>query len=227
MGIKAVHRDLPGCLPIRGAGVIHEAVPDWYRICRGKMGSVFNYAKKGHIAYVVLAGRWSLYTRNTRLGETGDRGEVFIGIGEDDERSSERSQQIFKKRMRSTIAGLVKSGKKIIIFGQVPNIGFDPGRCLYLPGYLDIDYAGCKPLDKAHALENIAFTNKVLAMIAKSYPEQVLFLEAGKVFCPEDKCIYISDKTPYYGDSNHLLAAGSHFLIDHYSAQLREFIQGG
>lgn len=225
MELKGIYRFIGGCVPIRGASVIHENVPGWFGSCKGKMNTVFKYALKDQIDVVVLAGRWSLYTRNTRLGESGARGNVYLGAKASDERSSKRSMQVFREKMNSTIKKLVENGKKIVVFGQVPNLGFDFKRCTFRPGFLNLEYAGCNQLSRDEAIQVVAGSNKVIADIAEQYPYHVLYIDPVEAFCDQDECISVDSGVPLYSDSNHLIYGGSKRVIEKFSRPIKEFLE--
>lgn len=212
-GIRGVQEGNNGCLPILNASVNHGQLLNAYARCRYKTRKTFNKVlDEEEIEVVILAGRWSLYTRNTRLGENGSRGKVYLGTSPDDERSSKRSKTIFKYRIESTVKSLLEKGKKVILIGQAPNIGFDVRRCLFSPGFHGLDYAGCTPSTTEAIKQNLEFTNDVLAHVAKRY-DDVLFIDSEVAFC-DGECTFRQDNRVLYLDSNHLVYPGAMMVLE-------------
>ncbi len=224
IGLKGVYKLNAGCPPIRGVKIMHEAVPLWQAFCAANNKSWFKYAQEERIKLVVLAGRWAWYTSSNYLGSTGSMPQIFLALSPEDERNDQRSKLLFETKMESTIEQLVKKNKKILIFGQVPDIGFDVKRCLFTPKLLHLEYSGCSPVSVSESMENIAFTNKILNQIAMKYPENVLFLDSSLAFC-DDECIYIKDDIPLYRDSNHLTFSGSVYIVQKFADEISAFIR--
>ncbi|MEZ5503684.1 MAG: acyltransferase family protein, partial [Halioglobus sp.] len=223
LGVKGRFRVANGCPPIMGATVIHLAFPAWSGVCDRSRNISFREARKEQFDVVVLAGRWSLYTNVTRLGVTGSQTELFLGMSPDDERNPQRSQFVFRTKMESTIRDLVNNHKKVIVFGQVPDIGFEVKRCLFRPNFFNLELAGCSLLTTREMKDNIAFTNETLQHIAQEFPGQVLYLDSSLAFCQPD-CEYMQGDIPLYTDNNHLAYSGSLKVVQQFSGEIERFI---
>ena len=223
MGIKGEKKVTLGCPPIKGVTISDPASPKYSRNCAGSRKNVFNFIQKEEYEVVILAGRWALYTNLNWRGDARIVSQRFLTSSPQDEMSQDRSRFLFRKAMDDAIRELVEDGVKVIVFGQVPDIGFDITRCLFRPDYLSFDVAVCSPVEFEELKENLAFSNEVLEAIAKKYPEDVMFLDSSLAFCNAE-CVYLDGNMPLYKDDNHLLHSGSIRVVQKFSNEIKTFI---
>ena len=160
------------------------------------------------------------------MGEVGNKGNIYLGTALDDIRSQERSEEIFKATVKATVQKFTSADKKVVLFGQVPNIGFDVTRCLFSPPMLENLFGDCQPSSKKDVLENQSFTNAILQRIAES-DSNVLFLNGLVPFEREGGYKYIEDNHILYSDSNHLIYEGSMISVRYYKDQILDFLNDG
>ncbi|CAA0106143.1 O-acetyltransferase OatA [Halioglobus japonicus] len=223
-GTKSVFKVINGCPPLPDATIIHSLAPIWQYVCASQNKASFKFAKEDRFSVALLAGRWTLYTQVEQMGVIDSNPPIHLGFGPLDERSFEHSMAVFEKTMEAAVSELVKAQKKVIVFGQVPELGFDIERCLFTPDYLDLDYIGCAAHDANTVRQYTEASSNVLRKIASKYPDSVLFLDSSDAFCDE-QCIFLEDNTPLYRDENHLTYSGSLRVIEYHRDAITEFLK--
>jgi peptidoglycan/LPS O-acetylase OafA/YrhL len=222
-GTRSTFKVVNGCPPLPDATIIHTDAPLWGQICASQTRSSFNFAKDDRFSAVLLAGRWTLYTQVVQLGEVDSNPIIHLGFTAGDEHSFEHSMAVFEETMSAAIGELVEAGKKVIVFGQTPELGFDIERCLFTPDYLDLQYAGCAVQEVNAVRKYTEASNQVLKTIADNYSGNVLFLDSTDAFC-DQQCAFLEDSTPLYRDDNHLTYNGSLRVIDYHSDAITTFL---
>ncbi|WP_353644250.1 acyltransferase family protein [Mesorhizobium sp. WSM2239] len=222
---KGLARSINGCIPMLGGSVIHERNSKWFQSCTQRVSRALKFAVEDQDAkVVVLAARWSLYASNIRLGESASKGRLFLGTTADDERSNKRSETVFRYRMLGTVKRLVDAGKKVVLIGQVPNVGFDLQRCLLSP--IGPFLPECEPRSREQVDSDLRFTNTVLNGIALKFPDQVLFVDPTDAFCNVTTCGHSSPEGQLlYVDNNHINRHGAARLFATALEKIAPFIR--
>ncbi len=108
----------PSCAPL--IGVIRYDAPD----CRAFNDRVLAMIlRHKEITTVILMARWGKNAQGTAYG---DEGSGFVPIGDDQGRAAKPSDNaaIFARGLNRTIAALRADGRKVLLVGPVPEIGW-------------------------------------------------------------------------------------------------------
>ena len=104
------------------------------------------------------------------------------------------------------VSRLLRVGKKIVFFIDVPEIGFDPALCA--PRALSlVDKDGCA-LSRHDVDERQRRYRALVTEIARRNPALKIF-DSLPAFCDHQSCRWISNGRSLYFDVHHLTAAGS------------------
>ena len=125
----------------------------------------------------------------------------------------------FEKELFDTIDFLVKSGKKIVLVGEVPRFRFEPSRCFITLPFkqshsckLDSEYLDDREVGYLPALEK-----------ASQVFSGVKFISLRELFCAYDSCNMIREGKILFRDSNHLNILGSRYAGSHLTRSAMEF----
>lgn len=120
---------------------------------------------------------------------------------------------ILENAMRQTLDKLAKTGKKVVFFVDVPELGFDTKSC--------VDFRPLKITSKSKrvpcALARGDFDkqahdyHEIVESVLADYP-QVTRFDAWKYFCDDEWCYGMRDQKVLYRDSGHLSQDGSDYL---------------
>ncbi|EIE03028.1 acyltransferase family protein [Leptospira licerasiae] len=126
-------------------------------------------------------------------------------------------QQAFQQAMYDTIKRLTAAKKEIVYIVDIPEIGFDPKRCVRLRPfqlkYSDVDQE-CRINRTDFDKRNIEY-HKIISSIQRDFPS-VKIWEAWKYLCDDKFCYAKVDGKLLYRDSNHLSLDGSYWLGEKY-----------
>jgi len=122
--------------------------------------------------------------------------------------------------------------KKIIIFGQVPELQTSYGdvkSCLERPDYIK-NFKNCEKyfnndidnLHKKFFLGKKKLNDEINKNLSKNlkYKNKVVFIDPIKYFCNEDKCKRIVNNNIIYSDPTHLSVFGSKEIIHYFEEKL-------
>jgi len=111
---------------------------------------------------------------------------------------------------KDVITRLEAMGKQVVIVSQVPECGFDPGRCLTRALWFAREPA-CQQ-SRTDAMRRLAASLTILRQVVAARPGLRL-IETQDVFCSATTCASNSGKmTPWYHDFDHLTADGAKHL---------------
>jgi peptidoglycan/LPS O-acetylase OafA/YrhL len=116
--------------------------------------------------------------------------------------------QSFDKELADTVAFLVNSGKKVVIFNDIPRFPFPAERCKFFAN--EIGRSTCE-ISKWSILRYELYYNPMLEQLAKKNPN-VRYVSLRDLFCTSDSCSMIHDDAVMYRDSHHLNIVGSKFV---------------
>lgn len=115
--------------------------------------------------------------------------------------------------MTATLARLVKSGKEIIFFIAIPELGFDPALCLKPRLFSTVERKqDCKILKEDFKKRNADYISTVTSVL-KAFPTVKVF-EQSKYLCDEKYCHARIDGKMIYRDDDHLSYEGSRFMSE-------------
>src|SRR5947209_839268 len=132
------------------------------------------------IEFVFLAARWSSYLSISYRNE----GEP---------RSVPRGLELLKEGLEEFVAEIAPLGRRIILLGEMPQMGFDPIPCVILES-LELwrdqgERARCQAMTasipRSSFLERQSATNEVLRSVAARHPGVFAFFPTDKMCKPD------------------------------------------
>ena len=199
-----------GCPPLLGVQSIRS---DYILYnCHDLNNRVFHYVKKQEIKNVVLVARWTYYTD----GDYNGKGINYLGETQADEKSKNRSRQIFNNGLRETIRQYGEIGVAIHIILQVPMQEYSP-EDVYIKSYLGNGFNDVIFTKSALSLEKHKqfqlFSNNSIRQVVSDFPAyNVQLYNPADVLCDGLKCTFGTKDTSYYFDDDHLSITGAEFL---------------
>lgn len=116
--------------------------------------------------------------------------------------------QSFDKELADTVKFLINSGKKVVIFNDVPRFPFPAERCKFFAS--EIGRSTCE-VSKWSILRYELYYTPMLERLAKENPN-VRYVSLRDLFCSSDSCSMIHDNSVMYRDNHHLNIVGSKFV---------------
>jgi peptidoglycan/LPS O-acetylase OafA/YrhL len=194
------------CPPIYYDGGLKRVIagyPNYDSSCTSQRAHYLDLIKSSpELEFVFVASRWSAY-----LGDTYRH--------EDDVRSVARGLQLLKEGLDEFAAEIAPYGRRVILLGEMPQMGFDPMSCVTLEriqqGNVRLwrdrsELARCQAMTasipRESFLARLAVTNEVLRSVAASHAGVLAFFPTDKM-CKSD-CITSIGGEFLFRDSNHL-----------------------
>jgi hypothetical protein len=149
------------------------------------------------IEFVMLAARWSAYLAVTYRNDG-------------DARSVARGLELLNEGLEEFVTEIAPLGRKIILMGEMPQMGFDPIPCVLLEGiYLwraQGERERCRvttaSIPRSSFEERQSATNQVLMSVAARHPDVLTFFPTDKMCEPD--CITSIGGEFLFRDSSHL-----------------------
>jgi hypothetical protein len=148
----------------------------------------------------MLAGAWPSYKR---LIDSAHR-----------ELSDANTRVVFKTALEQTIEDLERSGKKVIVMGDVPDIGIDVPTCIARSRMFMGRSRTCD-VEARVVAKALDYSNGTISEIAAARGDVCTFFPQS-VLCEADRCASAIDGTVLYYDNQHLSGAGAIFLAKHF-----------
>jgi peptidoglycan/LPS O-acetylase OafA/YrhL len=178
--------------------------------------------KDSGVDLFIIAERFELYTNEKRE----DEGYQHAIVTKDNKNTDIKT---IKKQVTSSfedmIIKLVNNNKKILLMGQVPNIG------KYLNMHCVKHAAKDKSFDKCGRTkdsweERYAFSRNYLIYLKNKYPKNVYLFLPDKFLCNNKRCTVVLDDILLYKDDDHLNDLGSRHLFKYFDvSDFRVFLQ--
>ena len=211
-GYKMYELAKVSCPALAGVAPIAHSHPTHRDECGVFMSQAIDYVRRRpDIEIVVLAGFWGA----PFMGEKdGDR---YAQIGGSDNVSPAASESNLKLGLRSLIAQLTASGKRVVVAKDVPMFEFDPMQRVRTQA-IGARFTLAQFLSRQPA--NYEFPSTSNAIIDQRRAEQIVdevlasnksaeTLDLRKAFCAGDACSYRSASTLLFVDSQHLSPDGA------------------
>ncbi|PJZ75754.1 acyltransferase family protein [Leptospira neocaledonica] len=207
--LNLLHMGLGGCPPFFGI----EADPK--RPCERESNTLEMLEKNPKITKILLNSRGPRYLTGHGYGDL----EInAVGAAKYRFRPDITDpKQAFREAMRDTLRRLTAAGKEIVFVADVPEIGFDPKRCVSLrPFRLESEDPDkvCKIPRKNFDERNLEY-HELVNSILSEFPKVKLW-ETWKNFCDDQYCYAFRDGKLLYRDSNHISLEGSYWLGEKY-----------
>jgi peptidoglycan/LPS O-acetylase OafA/YrhL len=188
------------CPPIFYNGGLRRyipASPEYDSSCSDRARFIEVLKSSPEVEFIILAARWSAYLSVTYRNEG-------------DTRSAARGLELLKEGLEEFLAEIAPLRRKIILLGEMPQMGFDPIPCVILQStqlWRDQSELGrCQAMTasipRSSFLERQSATNEVLRAVAASHPDVVAFFPTDKM-CEPDCITSIGDEF-LFRDSSHL-----------------------
>jgi len=159
------------------------------------------------IKIVILNARWAFYAHGSSYKVEARRNPVIA----DDQAVSSTiagNRAVFVRGLRRSLAALTKAGKKVVIIGPTPEIGWTVPKTLAMQQYTR-RYWRISPTYEEF-LERQAFVISTLVEVAAEYGAELVF--PHEVMCDKQGCSVLRDDHVLYSDSHHLSATGANSI---------------
>ena len=170
---------------------------------------------------VLLAANWHIYLTGTRFSDESKTWPLWE-IRSNAEPQILSNEKVFNLQMRETIVLLQRSGKKIVVIKQIPELNYLPSVCLALRPFS----LAKKPEE---CLTPVATVEKYLNEYEQifdnffaQFPEIAVW-DPKKTICDSQFCYVMKDGMPMYRDELHLSEHGSRI----FAKSVRDFLSPG
>jgi peptidoglycan/LPS O-acetylase OafA/YrhL len=160
------------------------------------------------LSTVILAARWALSAEGLRYKQ--EPGDTVL-LNDVDSRTSSLAENraVFGRGLIRTLTALREAGKRIIVVGPVPEIGYD------VPKALAVQQRNGAGRDIAPTLEEFmqrqAFVLPSLSRAAEAFGATLVL--PHQVLCDVQHCAIERDGRILYFDDHHLSLAGARLLV--------------
>lgn len=195
--------DCPAIYHDRGLKRAVAGFPDYDSACSGQRARFLDLIKSSpEIAFVMLAARWSAYLGGNHRNES-------------DPRSIPRGLELLREGLEEFVADVAPRDRRIILFGEMPQLGFEPIPCVILgriyrdnihllrdPSERGRCQAMTASIPRADFEERLSATNEVLRSVAARHPNVTAFFPTDRMCEPD--CITSIGGEFLFRDGNHL-----------------------
>lgn len=193
-----------GCLPVLGAEQINETPPVRERCEVFKRDVLAFLASHPEIKLVLISGRWALTSQGYDL-PIEKAPKYSLALVNDDHTNNTTT---FDVALEKTISALSSSGMRIVIVGNVPDIGWNVGDKLVRNAWWDSPLP--PPPSRASSLDLSEPSESTIQRHAQS-ADNIYYVGLIDKICPNE-CLTHTGTIAYYRDDNHLTGAGAeHF----------------
>ena len=159
---------------------------------------------RDEIKTVILKARWAFYAHGSTY-EIEARRNIVIADDESKTPSMAENEMVFVRGLRRSLAALTKAGKRVVIVGPTPEIGWTVPRTLAMQQYTRRYW----PIAPTYAeyMNRQAFVVRTLIALAAEYGAELIFPHT--VLCDEKTCSVREADQILYSDNNHLSFTGA------------------
>jgi peptidoglycan/LPS O-acetylase OafA/YrhL len=164
-------------------------------------GAIKEILERPDIMWVVLAGRHAARFNGTPFGEAELAfSDLPSAYTYNDQRiTSSEGSAAFIDGLNETVDLLSKAGKRVVFVHQVPELGFDPRRCL--PRFGDINVVNCD-ISARVVMSRLQPYKMAVEKTLRQYPEVIEYDPLG-LLCEESGCSPFRDGALMYRDDDH------------------------
>ena len=188
------------CPPIFYDGGLRRyipASPDYDTSCSERAHFIDLLKSAPEIEFIILAARWSAYLSVSYRNQG-------------DARSVPRGLELLKQGLEEFVAEMAPLRRRIVLLGEMPQMGFDPIPCVILQNTRlwrdQSDLGHCQAMTasipRSSFLERQSATNEVLQSVAAAHPDVFAFFPTEKMCRPD--CITSIGGEFLFRDSSHL-----------------------
>jgi peptidoglycan/LPS O-acetylase OafA/YrhL len=229
---KEIHKKIdvwsfPGCPPIWNTYKIYgtSARKPRQKQCKEIIQKWEKYVKRTNYRFVILAARWAMLFEPEQYGGM-ILSRDYLVDAKNPIQDVKIARELFRSRLRETVTAILKTGKKVILFSQIPLLARDIGECGNVPSYLFSTAAIRRRCDSGVTVEEernrLKYTDALIKSLAS---RDVLDIIASDYMCDESTCRTIVQDTVMYRDTNHLSGRGSVVLAEEYKSLLSAFLE--
>lgn len=220
INLKAMEHGKGGLIAVR------TACPPLLGIDRAGRDScrVFNDAilrrleREPGIDTVILAARWTMAAPGTRYKEE-PGSDVIL---EDRESGEGGNAELMERGLARTLDALQALGRRVVLVGQVPEVGFDVPSANYSARLTGRDVSDMIAPRVDEYRERVAVSSDILARARAG--RAVEFLDPAPSLCDAARCRVVEEGMPLYRDDNHLSLRGNVVMAPLFDAL---FVPGG
>lgn len=175
------------------------------RRCTELIQSAYSFLhERTDASVVILAARWTLSVEGSRYRQETGAPVVLEWAGPAEARpSGDDNAQIFAKGLNATVEDILETGRRVVIVGPSPEIGWHVPRTLARAELLRT-IADTPDLSEKDFEKRAGRTQAILSQIAKRH-ENVHFLQISDLFCSDGNCSVTNDNNePLYRDDDHI-----------------------
>ncbi|ACK52753.1 acyltransferase 3 [Methylocella silvestris BL2] len=204
-GDNLVMLGAPGCPPLLDITSGFAGQRDW---CNSmSSNAIREVAAIPSVRTIILAANWHLYINGARFHQHNERPwEIKAKDAE-----GKTNDQVFFEKMKLTIEFIGKSGKKLIVMKQTPEINIDPATCVATRP-LAIHKKEKKCAVSAKMVKSYLSEYESVFDLALSNNADVAVLDPYSSICSEETCIVMDGAYPIYRDDLHLSLYGSKYM---------------
>jgi hypothetical protein len=203
LGRSGIYAITGGCPPLLRV----DRVRAWYgRACLDFNDAVVAFA--GSIAAphtVVIAGRWALWTTG-RAYKQEFLEPVFLVDAESRREGYEENPAVFERGIHRSIEALRRAGKRVVLLGPVPEVGFHVPKVLAMEHRNHLGRVIAPTLDEFFQRERLALP--ILEREAKALGAELVY--PHEALCAGGACRVEANGRPLYRDDDHLSEQGNH-----------------
>lgn len=211
-GVRTLVIGKGGCPPMPGIERVLAGGPEH---CAAAFNDFLAGVQAGNYrdSVVVVSARYANYTAGMGYAEVDGRpqphGEIWIEwAGTGSVAGREAYPAMVEQGLRDTLTLLVPRVRLLVFNNQVPELGYDPKRCIPRP-FRDVAHA-CRT-ERAEVLERQSAYRVIAGRVLTDFPD-VLAFDPLDVFCDKQYCHVMRGGQVMYRDDNHLSIAGASAL---------------
>jgi hypothetical protein len=202
---------IPGCIPVLNVTWMAADGRSRMEACTEFKQMAMEAIAERKPKLIVLAARW--IQADGLSYELEPRFVGFLKENENDPASQAHSREVFARNLRKTVEALTATGAKVLLAGQVPEVGFNARKCFAISARLGLSESHCVAVNRDFAESQLAFVNQTLSRIAAEQPGVAVFWPLPEI-CDARLCYTVRDGKVLYKDSNHFAVDGSLYLAN-------------
>jgi peptidoglycan/LPS O-acetylase OafA/YrhL len=185
------------------------------------------YVSRSNYKVVILAARWAMLFEPEEYGGVTIRRDYLVDV-KDPVQDVNIARKLFKSRLGETVAEILGTGKKVILFSQAPLLARDIGECDNVPSYLlstaALHHRCGSGVTFEETMNRLRYTDTLIRSMAS---RDVLDIIVSDYMCDESEktCRTSIQGTVMYRDTNHLSKRGSVVLAEKYGDLLSGFLE--
>ncbi len=204
-----------GCVPLPGIWLFNDRTS-----CPQRWEEVLgDLVEAETIHTVVLAGRWALYAEGSSYPP---EHPTVLRLNDRASRSRGRADNttILARGLRAVVGRLTDAGKKVVLVGPVPEVGYDVPRTEARIRFLGRDFEIAPALEDFEARQSSVLP--LLHEVARD-PDVGLVLP-HEALCGPERCRIVEDGRALYRDDDHLSPTGARVVVRALSPELAPWL---